>query len=212
MRRSTAAAILLLTAAPLLALHAGCTSQERPHADPVSPGSAGDAPLTLPAGAASLAVLAPVRIRLHPLTRLERDPAGRLRLVCYLELADRWGHSCKWLGHARIELYRPSDAGADAGGSGGGGGGVTAGGERQENVWNVDLADPEKNALTYDWVTHTYRLELVGLPDWVEHLQRGDAREPWATVRAYFLAKDPGSTDEKRMEASFRIRRGTKAE
>lgn len=176
-------------------------------ADPIAPsGDASVAPV--PSATATLAALAPVRIRIHPLTRLERDPKGQLRLVAYLEFADRWGHSCKWLGQARVELYRPSDATID---TGGGGGGASGGGERQENIWNVDLADPEKNALAYDWVTHTYRLELVGLPDWVERLERGDSREPWATVRAYFLAADPRG-GEKRMEASYRIRRGGKAE
>lgn len=152
-----------------------------------------------------LAELQPVRVRVHPLTRFERDgppPKGRLRLVCYLELGDRWGHAGKWLGHVRVELYKPSEATSDTGA------GASGGGERQEVVWNIDLADPEKNALAYDWVTRAYRLELVGLPEWAERLARGESREPWATVRAYFLVAEPGG-GEKRLEGSLRIRRGS---
>jgi hypothetical protein len=210
MRRTGIAFTLMLGTGLLAAIGGsggGCVTEDRPRADPVGPGdqSTEVAPERLPSAAATLAALAPARIRIHPLTRLERDAKGQLRLVCYLELGDQWGHPCKWLGFARVELYRPSDAMLDTGG------GAAAGGERQENIWNVDLADPEKNAITYDWVTHTYRLELVGLPGWVEQLSRGESREPWATVRAYFLAAAPSGEGEKRMEASFRIRRGARS-
>lgn len=185
----------------------------------IEPGEVGAAGVgTLPAPAAVLENLQPARLRVHPLTRLERESGGagtgggRTRLVCHLELLDRFGHGCKWLGRVRVELYRPGEAtGEGATAAGTGPMGAVGGGEQQEGVWNIDATDPAKNAETFDWVTRTYKVELVGLPGWVEALEQGRSREPWATLRAYFLVAGPDGR-EKRLEATFRLRRGARGE
>ncbi len=210
--RPRAAPLLIAGCAGLLALSAaGCGGDSRAPDTTIAQGGA--AGTEMPAASTVLAALAPVRLRIHPLTRLERDETGRLRLVCYLELVDRFGHACKWLGQSRVELYRPSDAAlgeTSIAGAAIGGGAPLAGGEVQQGLWNADLAEPDGNAEKYDWVTRTYRLELVGLPDWVERFERGQAREPWITLRAYFVMADAsasGAGGERRLEASFRLRR-----
>lgn len=138
--------------------------------------------------------LTPVRMRVHPLTRLEPDEAGRLRLMCHLELADRWGHSGKWLGLARVELYRPTREDDRAS-------------ETQDLVWTVNLAEPEANAASYDWITRTYVLPLGGLPEWVDAVYRTGGAGSWVTVRAYFTTVDAGGRP-KILQASYRVKGG----
>ncbi|MGQ0628745.1 MAG: hypothetical protein ACT4PL_11680 [Phycisphaerales bacterium] len=202
----------VLAAFALLALGA-CSSNEPMLPEPPlvttgetpaghEPGRPGPRGNKKPSGEAMLALVEPARIRIHPLSRLERDDRGILRLTSHLELADAAGHSTKWLGRVRIELYRPAAAGAETGDSP-----ALSGGETQAKFWEVDLTDPAQNALVYDdLVTRTYILPLVDLPEWVAKLQQGASREPWLTLRAYFITWDAGGR-ERILETSARIRR-----
>lgn len=149
--------------------------------------------------------LAPSRLRIHPLTRLERDAAGDLRIVCHLELADRFSHSGKWLGVARVELYRPGDRPAGDGPVGASPSSVR-GDDRQDTVWDVPLTDAARNAELYDWVSRTYILPLGDLPAWVEAVSEGRSRDDTMTLRAYFTLLDGGGR-ERVLKADYRLRR-----
>lgn len=151
--------------------------------------------------------LAPDRLRIHPLTRITRitrETSGKTgavetQLACHLELKDRFGHAVKALGRMRIELYRPTSSEP-----GGVGGGVV---ENQDLVWEVDLRDPEKNALLYDdLVTRTYALHLGGLPEWVVRWSAGESHEPWITIKATFTAVDCLG-HERRLESTYRLQK-----
>lgn len=107
------------------------------------------------------AMFAPVRIRVHPLTRLGRDSGGRAMIVCHLEVKDRWGDTVKGAGVLQVTMYRT-------------GLGAVSGQEEQERRWEVDLRDPEVNASLYDPATRTYRVQLGGLPEWVEQMAPRD--------------------------------------
>src|SRR5687768_3090720 len=50
---------------------------------------------------------APVRLQVHPLSHLDVDPDNIIRLICHVELKDRWGDTTKARGLLRMELYRP---------------------------------------------------------------------------------------------------------
>ena len=197
-----------LAAAALWAI--GCTTQESslPAAPPIVSGQgeagAGSAskPGVLPGLDAQLMLVEPERLRIHPLSRLERDERGELRLTCHLEVVDRWGQSVKWLGRVRVELYQPTNPGGEPGEQP-----AMSGGERQSKYWEVDLTEPAQNALMYDdLVTRSYILPLVDLPDWVGKLEQGTSREPWLTLRAYFVSSDKRGR-ERILETSARIRR-----
>ena len=98
---------------------------------------------------------APVRLVIHPLTRVVRDPAtGEERIEVHLELQDRWEDSVKWLGVVVFELFREAPTAING-----------PGGHEEVKSWKVDLSQPEENSRPYDRVTRTYRLTLVGLPD-----------------------------------------------
>lgn len=95
---------------------------------------------------------APASMRVYPLTHLERGDDGVVRLVLHLEMRDRWGDTVKGVGRLQVQLLRGGDLGSGAG--------------RDERVWEVDLRDPETNALYFDPATRTYRVQLADLPDW----------------------------------------------
>ena len=109
--------------------------------------------------AGSPAPFAPVRLQVHPLTHLDVDPDNVVRLICHVELKDRWGDTTKARGLLRIELYRPS-------------GDVRPDLLTQELSWQLDLRDLELNASLFDPATRSYRLQLGGLPAWAEAMAR----------------------------------------
>jgi len=194
-----------------LALLSACTTDERllpaaPAITKVDPNStATSAPTRALTTEGILAAVEPATLRINPLTRLEPDSKDVLRLACHLELADRFGQSCRWLGKVRIELYRPADPGSD----GASDAIAMSGGERQSTFWEVDITDPDQNALVFDdLVSRTYIFPLVDLPDWVARLAQGNSREPWLTLRAYFVTIDSRGR-ERILETSARIRRET---
>lgn len=97
---------------------------------------------------------APHSLRVFPLTRLGRDESGAAAIVCHVELRDRWGDPVKALGQMQVQLYRPTE-------------GIDGSASTQILKWDVALDDERINAQSYDPATRTYRLVLVGLPDWI---------------------------------------------
>lgn len=120
------------------------------------------------AGRAEVGPFAPATLRLHPLTRLGRDDQGRALIVCHIELADRWGDTTKGIGQLAVQLYRPVGASGQS--------------ARQDASWDIDLTDLELNASLYDPVTRTYRVQLGGLPGWVEGVIDGASGSPRGVI------------------------------
>jgi hypothetical protein len=121
---------------------------------------------------------APAAIRLHPLTRVDRDSAGQPMLVVYMDIRDAWDDPVKAIGMLEIQLYRPAA-------------GPGPGMDEQELLWNLDLADLELNGKLYDPVTHMYRLPLLEAPEWIMPEQGRDA--PRMRLRALLNTFGPSS-------------------
>lgn len=209
MHVSRAGAALILAPLPALiaCILAACGA-------PAPGGRPFDSSPASPSSPPDVDALSPDRLRILPLTRLSREPApptraagdapatptggtaADLHLIVHLELKDRFGHATKALGRLRIELYRPA---SDEPGS--------SLVETQDQVWELDLTDPDRNALLYDdLVTRSYALRLGGVPDWVVRWSAGESREPWVTLKATFLALDCAAR-ERRLEAVYRMLR-----
>ncbi|MBT8484267.1 MAG: hypothetical protein KJO43_01725 [Phycisphaerae bacterium] len=93
----------------------------------------------------------PVRLRVHPLTRLVTNARGDAHLLeARIELFDRDDDGVKGVGQLAVELRAAGVSGTD--------GHAVAG-------WAVDLADPETNRLHFDQVTRTYLLRLELEPE-----------------------------------------------
>lgn len=134
-------------------------------------------------GDATLGPFAPARLRLHPLSHLDRDEAGLpKRLVCHAEFQDRWFDSVKACGVVEVQLYRGSAA---------------PGMDEQVAKWTVDLTDLEANARWFDPVTRTYRVQL-DLPAWTERATTGSMR-----LRAEYV---PQAKDGETASAGARLR------
>lgn len=124
---------------------------------------------------------APHAVRVYPLTRLGRDEQGEPAIICHVELRDRWGDPVKALGALQVQLYGPSGEGT----------------AEQILRWDVALSDERLNAQTYDPATRTYRLVLVGLPEWLGQRadgpgERGPVR---LEVRATFQTLGPNGEE-----------------
>jgi hypothetical protein len=88
----------------------------------------------------------PASMRIHPLTRLVRDPQTNVvQIEARLELRDRDGHVARGLG--AVEFTLTLDAGAP------------------ERSWTFDLLDLQRNRQLYDDVTRTYRFLLGGIDE-----------------------------------------------
>lgn len=119
---------------------------------------------------------APVRMQVHPLTHLDVDTQGTVRLICHVELKDRWGDTTKARGLLRLELYRPVET-------------TRPDLLTQELSWELDLRDLDLNAALFDPATRTYRLQLGGLPGWAEAMARRRASgDPAARERLLIRA------------------------
>lgn len=139
--------------------------------------------LTNPADAAAAnAALLPVRLTIHPLTRIGVDPKGQPALLMHLELRDRFDQNTRALGAVRIEIQAPSHTAVSA---------ASDGSRSSESLaWNIDLRDPDQNALLFDdLITRTYALTLTGLPRWLTESPNAAG----ATVAAAFTFPDPES-------------------
>ena len=141
-------------------------------------------PVTVgPGGAESLGnPFAPATVRIHPLTHVQKDPDGKVWIICHLELKDAWGDTTKGIGQVEVQLYRPS---------GGPGSGIGT----QELKWPTDLSDLKNNAALYDPPTRTYRLPLQNAPAWVAG-EDGKER-PRVRLRVVLATRGPGG--EKRV-------------
>lgn len=97
---------------------------------------------------------APVKLVIHPLTRLAPAPAGEEGLIIdvHIELRDETGDDVKGVGMLAFELFRE------------GGPLEGMGDRRQLRRWEADISDLEKNSEAFDRVTRTYRFELAGVP------------------------------------------------
>lgn len=162
---------------------------------------AGEAPVKALDAAAMLEAVAPRRLSVHALTRLERGAgeAGAWALVAHIELLDAAGHACKWPGVLRVTLEAPSMVAEDEGLRGKG----EAGPDRK---WVMDLTSVESNARAFDWVTRTYRARLGPLPAWAERFAAGQLRVTDLRVRAELLTWD-ASGAERVLEGEGRVTR-----
>lgn len=129
---------------------------------------------------------APKSVRVYPLTHLGRDETGQPAIICHIELRDRWGDSVKALGPLQVQLYRPD-------------GGLDAASATQILVWDVPLQDEQENALSYDPATQTYRLELVGLPDWIGQRVDPDPARPRVRLELRAVFQTLGPNGEERV-------------
>ena len=112
----------------------------------------------------SVGPFAPVTLRVHPLTHLERDSSGDVFLLVHVQLRDRWLDVCKGVGSIQFQLFEPTGLGG-------------SGQEKQVLRWEgIDLYDLDKNASFYDPATQTYRFSLSDLPDWVQQMAPGGDR------------------------------------
>jgi hypothetical protein len=129
-------------------------------------------------------------MRIHPLTRLDKQPDGQTWLVVHVELKDAWGDTTKGVGQLQVQLYRPT-------------GGRAAGPGVQELKWDANLSDLERNAWLYDPATRTYRLQLEGIPEWVS-VAPADSGLPRARLKA--ILTTPGPNNEQQvLEDEFTI-------
>lgn len=103
---------------------------------------------------------APSSLRVYPLTHLERGDDNKGRIICHIELKDRWGDSSKGVGALRIALYGP-------------GTGQPGAASIQLAKWEVNLSDLTRNTALFDPATRTYRIQLTGVPEWVARLAIG---------------------------------------
>jgi hypothetical protein len=129
---------------------------------------------------------APASLRVHPLTRIDRDESGSLRLVVYVELKDRWGDTAKGVGDLRVEVRRPGLS-ADAG--------------DEAAAWDVSLWDADRNAAYFDPSTRTYRVLLGSLPAWVAELAPADGKRGARTARLLVQLRTPESDRGSRVLA-----------
>lgn len=94
----------------------------------------------------------PVRVDIHPATRLGRDGEGAAFIRVYLQFRDRWNDGVKTIG--RFQMYLFAD------------------GVEQMKWDEVNLSDDRTNTEHYDPVTGMYAMNLYDLPEWL------DARTP----------------------------------
>lgn len=180
--RSTAA----ISVAPLLAalvVSPGCGSDGAGRAG-------GDAPPELVEWSPDRAAFEPARLRVHPLTRVTRDPDGAAVLACHIELRDATHQVVKCLGVARVRLRT---------------GQAPTPGDGAARAWEIDLRDPAANAEAFDdVVTRTYALRLGSLPEQLARLADapgGAANEAAFAVEVVFLFKD-AQGDVRELHAS----------
>lgn len=128
---------------------------------------------------------APESVRVFPLTHLGTDDDGEAAIVCHIELRDSWGDSVKALGPLQVQLYRPE-------------GGIDAASAVQILKWDVPLQDERENAASYDPATQTYRLVLVGLPEWIAERVEPDPGRPRVRleIRAVFQTLGPNGEEK----------------
>ena len=110
---------------------------------------------------------APVSIRVHPLTHLDRDDDGQLLLICHIALLDTWNESVRGVGELHVSFFGPGSSRPE-----------------QNAQWTFDLYERAVNDLLYDPATQTYRLKLGNLPPWVAELATATDQAGRGTIMA----------------------------
>lgn len=109
----------------------------------------------------------PVRVDIHPATRLGRDSRGAPYIRVYLQFRDRWNDTVKTIGRFQMHLF--------------------AAGEEQMSWDEVNLSDDQTNNQHYDPVTGMYAMNLYDLPEWL-----ADQALPQDRVGEEPVAEAPG--------------------
>jgi hypothetical protein len=106
--------------------------------------------------AQSAILFAPVRVKIHPLTRFVwLEAVGAVpHIEAHVELLDRWGLPVRALGELRfVARFSLQTTRAIT---------TTDPGFTGKVTWSVDMTDPERNAADlYDRITRTYRISLT---------------------------------------------------
>lgn len=94
---------------------------------------------------------APVRLQVHPLSRIRRDRgSGDMRIEAHVELIDAFDHLTKGLGEFRFEIETlERDAVRLPDGS--------------RLIWRIPVDTPERASAPFDPLTRTYRFVLTEL-------------------------------------------------
>ena len=155
---------LLLTA---FACASGCVK------DPIAKGSPGRAGTADPTLIDPNWPYWPVRMRVHPLSRIMVAPSGMVSVEARLEFFDQDDITCRASGHVRLEVH--DDTGP-----------VLVNGERS---WNIRLDDARQNRQRYDVVVRTYLFLLD--TDW-------QSVPTNATLHAWYLGSDGMQITDRR--------------
>jgi len=139
---------------------------------------------------------------IHPLTRVGLDSVGKPALVLHMEVKDRFGQTIKSLGRLRVELYRPTSemmAGSNEGE------GSTAGVQKKDRTWEIDLTDPLANSQRFDdLITRTYTIFMADPPGWLLAWAAGKGGNVSPNLQVAFTVVDERGV-EKVLRASLRM-------
>ena len=136
----------------------------------------------------------PAKIIVSPLTRVGTDPSGDAAVFLHLDFRTDDDRSIKAFGRLRAELFQGAAPAADATGT------------QPARSWDADLADPVRNALSYDeMITRTYTINLGGVPEWLVHWARHEADAPAPSIVVQFIPA--ASTDSKPLRTTYTLTR-----
>jgi hypothetical protein len=95
---------------------------------------------------------APVRMAVHPLSRIVEDPrTGGRRIEAHVELIDAYDHLVKAMGEFRFEI---SEVGGEP----------LRLPDGSRMLWRIDAKTPARASAPFDPLTRTYRFVLTDLP------------------------------------------------
>lgn len=139
----------------------------------------------------------PVKVVVSPLTRVGTDPSGDAALFLHVDFRDSEDRSMKAFGKLRAELFQaapPATSAADPSAA------------QPARSWDADLADPVRNALSYDeMITRTYTINLGGIPEWLVRWSRHEADAPAPTIVVQFIPTN--STDPQPLRTTYTLTR-----
>ncbi len=123
----------------------------------------------------------PAKIIVSPLTRVGIDPSGDPALFLHLDFRTADDRSIKAFGKLRAELFQSAASDATP--------------AQPARSWDADLADPVRNALSYDeMITRTYTINLGGLPDWLVQWSRHESATAAPTIIVQFIPTNSSDT------------------
>lgn len=141
---------------------------------------------------------APAKVVVSPLTRVGIDASGDAAIFLHIDFRDNEDRSMKAFGKLRAELFQgaapaPTPA-ADPSAA------------QPARSWDADLADPVRNALSYDeMITRTYTINLGGVPEWLFRWSRHEADAPAPTIVVQFIPTN--STDPQPLRTTYTLTR-----